>query len=417
MDQSVRPNETSSGSSESWHWHLPSWKDLSPVWYTPARHSFRTASWTVFPFQHLFSCLPIASSWVPFSGHSLWPLPCYRLARVRQHLSRCVNNARRPAYRSMLYDCVIDIDHTYRSLTILVSTRLRDGIYDAERGFHPVETGLPLQAGTGSYPASPSHSIKKLPHMTYFLVWGHGKQAQITRLDCTCPAIRASSWSGESTSGGGQACRSALWGGGWALGVRSWSREYVNTRWILGDHGATTVWHWLPWCSHYWAFYMGCDPTGGLACQEGHNLKVGSLDTRARNQHAARDDVLGCYTLGKLEAMLLKPVCNAWSWHLHRKPSHSCSQRWQYGSRWDAGVPGRALMSAPLRLFACFLSSSFWGILLFLMGIGSRATIMTLCIEGIWRIIEDRLPIVIYAVHPVLSPTQFERCVLSDMKI
>jgi len=42
---------------------------------------------------------------------------------------------------------------------------------------------------------------------------------------------------------------------------------------------------------------------------------------------------------------------------------------------------------------------------------------MTLCVEGIWRIFEDRLPIVIYIGHSVLSPAIFERCVPSDMKI
>ena len=42
---------------------------------------------------------------------------------------------------------------------------------------------------------------------------------------------------------------------------------------------------------------------------------------------------------------------------------------------------------------------------------------MMLCIEGILRIFEDRLPIVIYTGHSVLSPTKFKRCVPSDMKI
>jgi len=39
------------------------------------------------------------------------------------------------------------------------------------------------------------------------------------------------------------------------------------------------------------------------------------------------------------------------------------------------------------------------------------------CIEGIWRIFENRLPIVIYTGHSFLSPAKFERCVSSDMKI
>jgi hypothetical protein len=42
---------------------------------------------------------------------------------------------------------------------------------------------------------------------------------------------------------------------------------------------------------------------------------------------------------------------------------------------------------------------------------------MTVCTEGIWRIFEDRLLIVIYTGHSFLSPAKFERCVLSDMKI
>jgi len=53
----------------------------------------------------------------------------------------------------------------------------------------------------------------------------------------------------------------------------------------------------------------------------------------------------------------------------------------------------------------------------FLIGIGRRATNTTVCAEGIWRIFEDRLPIVIYTGHSVLSPAKFERCVPSDMKI
>jgi len=52
-----------------------------------------------------------------------------------------------------------------------------------------------------------------------------------------------------------------------------------------------------------------------------------------------------------------------------------------------------------------------------LIGIGRRATITTLCVEAIWRIFEDRLPIVIYTGHSFLSPAKFERCVPSDMTI
>jgi len=53
----------------------------------------------------------------------------------------------------------------------------------------------------------------------------------------------------------------------------------------------------------------------------------------------------------------------------------------------------------------------------FLIGIGRRATITTLCVQGVWRIFDDRLPIVLYTGHSFLSPAKFERCVLSDMKI
>ena len=42
---------------------------------------------------------------------------------------------------------------------------------------------------------------------------------------------------------------------------------------------------------------------------------------------------------------------------------------------------------------------------------------MTLCIEGIWRIFEERLPIDIYTGHSFSSPAKFERWVLSDVKI
>jgi len=187
--------------------------------------------------------------------------------------------------------------------------------------------------------------------MTYFLVWGCGKYAQITRLHCTCRAIRASSWSGKSTSGGGQACQSALYGGGWAWGSRSQYRECVQTRWILGEHGAMRVWHQLPCCSYCWAFYMGCDPAGGVPCQDAQNLQVRSLDTRTKNRHAARDEI-GRYTLGNLQSMLLKPVCNAWSCHLHREHCNTHSRRWDVVWRWEAIGPARLLHSAPLGLFA-----------------------------------------------------------------
>jgi hypothetical protein len=42
---------------------------------------------------------------------------------------------------------------------------------------------------------------------------------------------------------------------------------------------------------------------------------------------------------------------------------------------------------------------------------------MTLCVEGIWRSFEDRLPNDIYTAQCSLSAARFERCVPSEMKI
>jgi len=188
-------------------------------------------------------------------------------------------------------------------------------------------------------------------------VWGGGKQARITRLHCTCRAVCASSWSGKCTSAGDQACQSALYGTGRASGARSGYREFVETRWILGEHGATTVQHRLPWCWHRWVFDIGCDPAGGGACQEGHNLQVRSSDTRTNNRHVARDD-LGRSTQGNLRAMLLKQVSNAWSCHLHRERCNTRSRRWDFVSWWDSGVPAGVPHSAPLGLFAAAHSAA-----------------------------------------------------------
>jgi len=232
-----------------------------------------------------------------------------------------------------------------------ICTQLRDWIWDAERGIRLVETQLQLQAGTSSLPSSPSLSIEKLPHMTDFLVWGHGKQARITRLHCKCRAARASSWCGKSTSGGGQACRSALYGGGQAWGGHIQYREYVETRWILSEHGVMRVRHRLPWCWRCWALYISCHPAVGVACQDAHNIQVRSVDTCTKNKHAARDDV-GRYTLFNLQAMLLIPVCNAWSCHLLRECCNTCSRSWDFVSRWVAGFPTGVLSSVPVSLFA-----------------------------------------------------------------
>ena len=160
-------------------------------------------------------------------------------------------------------------------------------------------------------------------------MWGHGKQAQITRLHCTCPAVRASSWSGKSSSGSDEACRSALSEGGWTSGGCLQYRKYVETRWILGFHGTMRVRHRLPSCWHRWAFDIGCDSASGVAWQEGDNLPVRSLDTRTKNRHVAQDDV-ACYTQGNLQAMLLKLVCNTGSCHLQRKLCTTRSRCWDY---------------------------------------------------------------------------------------
>ena len=42
---------------------------------------------------------------------------------------------------------------------------------------------------------------------------------------------------------------------------------------------------------------------------------------------------------------------------------------------------------------------------------------MTLCVDGIWRIFGNSLPIVIYTHYSFMSPAKFERCVPSDIKI
>jgi len=126
---------------------------------------------------------------------------------------------------------------------------------------------------------------------TYFLVWGRGEQALITRLHCTCRAICAPSWGGQSTSGGSRRCWSELCGGGRAAGGRTQYSENVEIGWICGKYGTMKVWHRPPWCRDCWAFSTGFDPTGGVACHEGHNLQVGSLDTCSKYRHAARDDL------------------------------------------------------------------------------------------------------------------------------
>jgi len=233
---------------------------------------------------------------------------------------------------------------------MLVCTQLRDWKWDAERGFHLAETGLQLQAGTSTFPSSPSVCIEKLPLMTYFLVWGCGKQEQISTLHCTGWAVCTSSGRGKSTSGGGQECRAAVDVGGWASGDRSRYREYVKTRWIRIDLGAKLVCHRLSWCWHRWVFYICGDPARGVACQKGHNVQVCSLDTRAKNRHTAWDDI-GLYTHGTVQTIVPKLVCNAWSYNQHGEHSNTRSQRWDCVIRWEAGEPARVLHSAPFGFF------------------------------------------------------------------
>jgi len=55
---------------------------------------------------------------------------------------------------------------------------------------------------------------------------------------------------------------------------------------------------------HCWASYISYDPAGDVACQEGHNLQVCSLDTPTNNRHVARDYV-GHNTQGNLQALPL----------------------------------------------------------------------------------------------------------------
>jgi len=207
-----------------------------PLWRS---HSARTEMF----FADVFPRLPFASSRVPFSEHWLWSSPFCRLAREGKHFWRSENNTRHPPSSSMLHHREIYIEHTYRILTMPGCTQLRDWIWDAEWGSRLIETGLQLQAGTGSFPSSPSYSIEKLFHMTDFLVCGCGKQAQITRLHCTCQEgynlqvrsldtrtqNRHAAWDdvGRYTQGNLQAMLLELVFKAWSC---HWHREHCNTR-------------------------------------------------------------------------------------------------------------------------------------------------------------------------------------------
>ena len=69
------------------------------------------------------------------------------------------------------------------------------------------------------------------------------------------------------------------------------------------------------------------------------------------------------------------------------------------------------------RLLCGCSSSCYCRILQVLIRIGTTATIATLCIEGICRIFDTWLPIVIYTGHSELWQAKFERFVPSDMTI
>ena len=148
-------------------------------------------------------------------------------------------------------------------------------------------------------------------------MWHRGEQACITMLHCTCRTVHVSLWIAKSTSTGEQEFWSALSGGGWAGKDHAQYREYVDTGWMLGEHCAMRVRHWLPWCWYYWAFNICCDPSRGVACQAGHNLQVRSLNTCTTNRYLTRDYVCR-YSEGNLHHTLLKPVCNNWNCHLNR---------------------------------------------------------------------------------------------------
>jgi hypothetical protein len=224
---------------------------------------FCSPSWIVSKFWHLFLCQPFASLRVAFSGHWLWPTPVCRLAQVRNHPWTCENDTRHPPCSLMFHHAEIYIEHTYKIVTMPMCTQLGDWIWVAEQGLHLVQTGLQLHAGTGACPSTLSHSIEKLPQMTFHLMWGCGKQARITRLHCTCQVVCMTSWSEKSSSAGGERCRSPGYGGGRASGGCSLYRDFVSTNWILGEHGATRVQHRLPWCWHHWASYIGFNHSGG----------------------------------------------------------------------------------------------------------------------------------------------------------
>jgi hypothetical protein len=80
-------------------------------------------------------------------------------------------------------------------------------------------------------------------------------------------------------------------------------------------------------------------------------LQVRYEDTRTNIIDATRDDV-GFNTQGNLQAMLLKPVCNAWRCHLRRERWNANPRHWGCVYRWHAGEPAGVLRTALISFFA-----------------------------------------------------------------
>jgi len=89
-----------------------------------------------------------------------------------------------------------------------------------------------------------------------------------------------------------------------------------------------------------------------------------------KNRHATADYV-GRYTQINLHARLLKPVCNAWSYHIHRERCNTCALVWDFFNRLGCGGPAGVHHAAPFGLLAGAHPSPFqddWGSWLELAG-------------------------------------------------
>ena len=144
---------------------------------------------------------------------------------------------------------------------------------------------------------------------------------------------------------------------GRASGVSSQYREYVDTCCNLSELGTTRVHHRLPWCLHRGALDIGWYPARDDARQKGDNLQLGLLDTRTKNWHATRHDG-GRYTPGNLHEMLLKLVCNTWSWYLQSEHWNTRSRRWHFVWRWEAAAVASVPSSAPRGCYAAVQRAS-----------------------------------------------------------